>query len=146
MVSIPGFLLRKLYVRGTLENTGQGIAFRLRNTLGSGYAEEMLPVRLDGEEIPLSRCFFWSGGKKRSFDQVSRSDPFTLSLNQDIVVSVEDISLTPEPHTVGIGFRVPGFGALRFDFVDVPSSQEATGQEATGQEATGQEATGQEAT
>ncbi len=136
MVSIPGFLLRKLYVRGTLENTGQGIAFRLRNTLGSGYAEEMLPVRLDGEEIPLSRCFFWSGGKKRSFDQVSRSDPFTLSLNQDIVVSVEDISLTPEPHTVGIGFRVPGFGALRFDFVDVPSSQESTGQEATGQEAT----------
>ena len=131
MVSIPGFLLRKLYVRGTLENTEQGIAFRLRNTLGSGYAEKMLPVRLDGDEIPLSRCFFWSGGKKRSFDQVSRSDPFTLSLNQDIVVAVEDISLTPEPHTVGIGFRVPGFGELRFDFVDVPSSQEATGQEAT---------------
>lgn len=125
MVSIPGFLLRKLYVRGTLENTGQGIAFRLRNTLGSGYAEKMLPVRLDGEEIPLARCFFWSGGKKRSFDQVSRADPFTLSLNQDIVVAVEDISLTPEPHTVGIGFRVPGFGELRFDFVDVPSSQEA---------------------
>ena len=131
MVSIPGFLLRKLYVRGTLENTSQGIAFRLRNTLGSGYAEKMLPMRLDGEEIPLSRCFFWSGGKKRSFDQVSRSDPFTLSLNQDIVVSVEDISLTPEPHTVGIGFRVPGFGELRFDFVDVPSSQEATSHEAT---------------
>ena len=131
MVSIPGFLLRKLYVRGTLENTGQGIAFRLRNTLGSGYADEMLPVRLDGEEIPLSRCFFWSGGKKRSFDQVSRSDPFTLSLNQDIVVAVEDISLTPEAHTVGIGFRVPGFGELRFDFVDVPSSQKATCQEAT---------------
>ncbi len=131
MVSIPGFLLRKLYVRGTLENTGQGIAFRLRNTLGSGYAEAMLPVRLDGEEIPLSRCFFWSGGKKRSFDQVSRSDPFTLSLNKDIVVAIEDIFLTQEPHTVGIGFRVPGFGELRFDFVDVPSSQEATGQDAT---------------
>ena len=131
MVSIPGFLLRKLYVRGTLENTSQGIAFRLRNTLGSGYAEEMLAVRLDGEEIPLSRCFFWSGGKKRSFDQVTRSDPFTLSLNQDILVAVEDISLTPEPHTVGIGFRVPGFGELRFDFVDVPSSQESTGQEAS---------------
>ena len=131
MVSIPGFLLRKLYVRGTLENTSQGIAFRLRNTLGSGYAEKMLPVRLDGEEIPLSRCFFWSGGKKRSFDQVSRSDPFTLALNQDILVAVEDISLTPEPHTVGIGFRVPGFGELRFDFVDVPSSQEATSHEAT---------------
>ena len=126
MVSIPGFLLRKLYVRGTLENTGGAIAFRLRNTLGSGYAEEMLPILLDGEEIPLSRCFFWSGGKKRSFDQVSRSEPFTLSLNKDIVVGVEDISLTPEPHTVGIGFRVPGFGELRFDFVDVPSIQEPT--------------------
>ncbi len=125
MVSIPGFLLRKLYVRGTLENTGQGIAFRLRNTLGSGYAEEMLPVRLDGEERPLSRCFFWSGGEKRSFDQVSRSEPFALPMHQDTVVAVEDIFLTQEPHTVGFGFRVPGFGELRFDFVDVPSSQEA---------------------
>ena len=130
MVSIPGFLLRKLYVRGSLENTGQGIVFRLRNTLGSGYAEEMLPVRLDGEDIPLSRCFFWTGGKKRSFDQVSRSDPFTLAMHQDIVIAVEDISLTLGPHTVGIGFRVPGFGELRFDFVDVPSSQGPNGQEA----------------
>ena len=135
MVSIPGFLLRKLYVRGTLENTGQGIAFRLRNTLGSGYAEEMLPVRLDGEDIPLSRCFFWTGGKKRSFDQVSRSDPFTLPMHQDTVIAVDDISLTQEPHTVGIGFRVPGFGELRFEFVDVPSFQGATGQGPTGQEA-----------
>ncbi len=131
MVSIPGFLLRKLYVRGTLENTGQGIEFRLRNTLGSGYAEEMLPVRLDGEEIPLSRCFFWSGGEKRSFEQVSRSDPFTLPMHQDTVIAVEDISLTPGPHTVGIGFRVPGFGELRFDFVDVPLPQKATCQEET---------------
>jgi hypothetical protein len=121
MVSVPNFLLRKLYVKGSLESTGQGIRFRLCNSLGSGYAEEMFPVTLDGEEIPLQQCFFSTDGEMRCFDQVSREEPFCLLLHRETVIGVEHVSLTPEPHTIGLGFRVPGLGVLRFDFVDLPS-------------------------
>jgi hypothetical protein len=36
------------------------------------------------------------------------------------VITVENISLSPVPHKVGMGFRVPGLGMLQFDFIDQP--------------------------
>jgi len=121
MVSVPSFLLRRLYVRGTLKNTGQGLQFQLRNGLGSGYAEEMLPLTVDGAELPLDWCTFAVDGQTRPFSQVSREHPLTLPLNRDALITVQNVTLTPEPHTVGMGFRVPGLGALRFDFTDSPA-------------------------
>ena len=122
MLSVPRFLLRKLYVKGSLQNTPQGISFRLRNSLGSGYAEEMAPLTLDGREIPLEDTYFFVDSEPRRFDMVSRENPFSLLLNQDTVITIENVSLSPEPHTVGMGFRVPGLGMLRFDFIDRPLS------------------------
>lgn len=127
MITVPGFLLRKLYVRGTLQNTDRGIKFQLRNTLGAGYAEEMLPIRLDGREIPLQWCFFSADGDVRGFDQVSPEEPFPLLLNRETEVTVENLFLTQEPHTVSMGFRVPGLGALRFDFIDLPAPLDQPG-------------------
>jgi hydroxymethylglutaryl-CoA reductase (NADPH) len=121
MVSVPSFLLRRLYVRGTLNNTDQGLQFQLRNGLGSGYAEEMLPVTVDGAELPLDWCTFSVDGQVRPFSRVSREHPLTLPLNRDALITVRNVTLTQEPHTVGMGFRVPGLGALRFDFTDSPA-------------------------
>ena len=121
MVSVPKFLLRKLYVKGTLQSTGQEVTFRLRNTLGSGYAEEMLPISFDSEDVPLESCFFSTDGESKCFDQVSKAEPFCLLMNRETVITVQNASLTQEAHTIGMGFRVPGLGMLRFDFVDLPS-------------------------
>ena len=120
MLSVPSFLLRKLYVKGSLQNTPKGISFRLRNSLGSGYAEQMSPLTLDGREIPLEDTSFFVDSEPRSFDTVSKDSPFCLLLNQDTVITVENVSLSPEPHKVGMGFKVPGLGMLRFDFIDQP--------------------------
>ena len=120
MLSVPSFLLRKLYVKGSLESTSHGLSFRLRNSLGSGYAEAMSPLTLDGREIPMEDTYFSVDSEPRRFDTVSKENPFGLLLNQDTVITVENTSLSPEPHTVGMGFKVPGLGMLRFDFIDQP--------------------------
>ena len=120
MLSVPSFLLRKLYVKDSLQNTSKGISFRLRNSLGSGYAEQMSPLTLDGREIPLEDTFFFVDSEPRSFYTVSKDSPFCLLLNQDTVITVEHVSLSREPHKVGMGFKVPGLGMLRFDFIDQP--------------------------
>lgn len=124
MLSVPNFLLRKLYVKGSLQNTSQGVSFRLRNSLGSGYAEEMLPLTLDGGEMPLADTYFFVDSEPRSFATVSRENPFCLLLNQDTVITIKNASLSPEPHKVGMGFKVPGLGMLRFDFVDHPVTED----------------------
>lgn len=44
MIVVPQFLLRRLYVRGSLRTNGQGFHFELKNSLGSGYGKELLPL------------------------------------------------------------------------------------------------------
>ena len=47
-MKIPGFLLRRLYVKGSLQATQTGFAFELHNSLGSGSVHGMRPLTLDG--------------------------------------------------------------------------------------------------
>jgi hypothetical protein len=119
MVSIPGFLLRRLYVKQSLKNTPDGFEFQLMNRLGSGYAQGMLPVSVDGEDIPLSRCYFILEGRETPFTAVSKDSTFTLAMNKTITVWVDGVTLDPGPRKVGMGFEVPGLGTMKFDFTDV---------------------------
>ena len=118
MVSVPSFLLRRLYVKGSLSAAEGGFSFRLRNSLGSGYAHRLEPLSVDGDEIPLDRSFFVQQGERMAFADVSRERTFTLAMNSDIEIIVEGVSLSEGPHRIGMGFEVPGMGTLRFDFTD----------------------------
>ncbi len=123
VVTVPSFLLRKLYVKGSLCNTDMGVQFKLLNKLGAGYARRMLPLALDGVEVPLKRCFFSVDGKQFSFDAVSHTTPFTLELNKSTTITIKDMTLSKDPHTIGMKFEVPGLGLLQFDFTDAPSDE-----------------------
>lgn len=120
MMRVPEFLLRRLYVKGSLKNTSDGFEFELRNSLGSGYARKMLPVTVDGAEIPLGSCFFKIDGIEVPFEDVSVEKPFTLAMNRTIVINVRSGSrLSTGARKIGMGFEVAGLGALRFHFIDV---------------------------
>lgn len=121
MVTIPSFLLRRLYVQGSLLNADHGVQFQLLNKMGTGYARRLLPLDLDGQEVPIASCAFQVDGKEYPFSDISASAPFALDLNKATVVTIAGVTLTKEPHTIGMGFEVPGLGVLKFDFTDVPS-------------------------
>ena len=121
MVTVPGFLLRRLYVKNSLRNTAEGFEFQLRNGLGSGYAHRMLPLAVDGEELPLESASFVLEGEETPFTAVSRERTFTLALNTAITIRASGVTLDPGPRKIGMGFEVPGLGELRFDFTDVPA-------------------------
>ncbi|MCY4654647.1 MAG: hypothetical protein OXC95_15960 [Dehalococcoidia bacterium] len=123
MVTVPGFLLRRLYVKQSLKNTDEGFEFSLLNRLGSGYALRMLPLTLDGRQLPLDSAAFWMDGKLTGFHEISQSNTLTLAMNRSIVVRVAGTTLEAGPHKVGMGFDVPGLGALSFDFTDTVSDE-----------------------
>ena len=122
MVTVPSFLLRRLYVRGSLRNTNPGMQFQLLNKLGAGYARKLFPLVVDGQDVPMDRCTFSTNGTEVPFDTVSNETPFTLDLNKTTTINVAEMVLTDKPHTIGMSFEVPGLGVLQFDFTDVPSS------------------------
>ena len=123
-MKVPGFLLRRLYVKGSLRSTGHGFEFHLRNRLGSGYARVMHPLTLDGQELEMTATTFEVDGRRVSFDQVSKENPFTLAMNKTTIIRVEGPALDQTPHRVGMHFEVAGLGKLGFDFTDVPSDGE----------------------
>ncbi len=118
MVTVPGFLLRRLYVKQSLTNTDDGFQFELMNRLGSGYSHKVHPLTVDGAEVPIDSAEFDLEGTTIRFDQVTEQQTLTLAMNKAIVVRVSGTSLEPGPHKIGMGFDAPGLGTLSFDFTD----------------------------
>ncbi len=119
-MKVPSFILRQLYVKGSLRATDQGFAFEIANKLGSGYSREMRPVTLDGVAFPLEQTFFRPpDGVEIAFSDVSDAMPFTLEMGKTLTILVEGAALTPGKHKVGMGFVVKGIGELSFDVTDV---------------------------
>ena len=118
MVSIPGFILRRLYVKSSLRNTESGFEFQILNKLGSGQARRLLPLTVDGDELPLESCAFHLGDDVVSFQDVTKEKPFAMALNKATTISAVGVTLSEGSHTIGMAFEVAGLGVLKFDFVD----------------------------
>jgi hypothetical protein len=117
-MQVPAFLLRRLYVKGSLRNVEDGFAFDLRNQLGSGYADAVLPLTLDGADVPKDRAAFEVDGERTWFVDVSPEHPFTLAMDRALTVVVEGAQLRAGAHTIGIGFVVTGMGEMKFEVTD----------------------------
>ena len=119
MPGVPAFILRRLYVKGSLQNTPTGWSFTLKNSLGSGYAHGLVPLRVDeSEEVPMDQTSFENDGVTISFDQVSKENTFGLQMNRSIVISVVGEQLTRGAHRIDFACIIPGLGQIGFDFTD----------------------------
>ncbi len=122
-MKVPAFLLRRLYVKGSLHPTTDGFEFELRNKLGSGYARRLAPLTLDGTELDMTKTTFEVDGKKVPFSAVSEQTPFMLAMNRTTVIAASGASLLEGPHTIGMRFEVAGLGEMAFDFSDIAAAE-----------------------
>jgi hypothetical protein len=119
MPIVPAFILRRLYVKKSLQNTADGWRFTLSNSLGSGYANGLVPLILDeSQEIAMKNTWFESEGVTVTFDQVTENNTFGLKMNKEIVINVTGEQLATGKHTVYFGCIVPRIGKIGFDFTD----------------------------
>ena len=120
MVQVPPFLLRRLYAKGSLRNTPEGFQFELKNTLGSGFAEGLLPVTVDGEAVPIEDCWFsvQDAPEPSPFRAVTPEKTFTLAMNKTTTIIVRGRQLPQGAHRVGLGFQVVGLGPMSFEVTD----------------------------
>jgi len=105
-------------VKGSLRNTSDGFEFRLKNSLGSGYAHGLLPIKVNGEAIPMEQATFAVEGQVLSFTEVSKESPASLTMNREATIAITGRSLEEGPHQLSMGFVVGGLGELRFDLND----------------------------
>ena len=113
-------------MKGSLRNENGGFAFDLRNSLGSGYAEAVLPVSLDGETLPVEAAAFTADGETVRFSDVSSQRPMTLALHKTVTISIDGRTLGDGKHKIGIGFVVTGMGEMQFDVTDAIGGEATT--------------------
>jgi hypothetical protein len=114
MAKIPDFLLRALYVKGSLRNNNDGFEFQMRNELGPVRIIGARPLLIDRRPIPLEQCQFFHGEYRARFADVTPETSVLMRKGEAISVHVSGTTL----RTVGIDVSVKDLGQVRFSVSD----------------------------
>lgn len=118
MPAVPTFILRKLYVPGSLRNTDQGCRLQVKNTLAAGTISAIAPLVLDGVAQKPSAVEFSRDGEARSAADVSPARPFAFKLNSVVTITLHGVTLPPGTHRLDIDVTTREAGRLKFDVSD----------------------------
>ncbi|MBN2230214.1 MAG: hypothetical protein JW779_11560 [Candidatus Thorarchaeota archaeon] len=117
-MQIPTFLLRKLYIKGSLENVDDGFKFMLKNSISSGTAINIEPIKVNGIEYPLESTIISSADGEITGNAISEENTFPIKVGLDIVLHVKGDPLPAGEHTIDISLTTKEVGKLAFDVTD----------------------------
>jgi hypothetical protein len=117
-LQIPAFLLRKLYIKGSLENVDDGFKFKIKNSLSPGTATEMDPIKVDDTEYPLENTVVTSEDVEVKGSEVSADNPIPIKVGVELVIMVKGEQLEEGEHKIDIGLQTKEAGKLAFDVKD----------------------------
>jgi hypothetical protein len=118
MAKIPEFLLRALYVKGSLRHHEDGFQFQLKNEIGPARIIGARPLQLDRRPIPLENCRFVHGKREANFSDVDANNSVLMRKGEAVTVQVQGTKLHPGRRTLGITVLVKDMGPVAFSVTD----------------------------
>lgn len=116
MAYIPKALLRRLYVKGSMEATAQGLTFKLKNSLAPASLNAPVRISIDGVEVEPSRIKVLVNGSEVTWTP-SDEKPLEIPLGAEVTIRVAG-SFEKGRHKVVVHMSVKGYGEGSFDFED----------------------------
>lgn len=83
MSIIPEFLIKRVYQKGSLKQTDEGICFSLKNVLGPGFISGFILVKINDAIFNSDRVKFITLGKEICADEVNEEHPISFRLGQE---------------------------------------------------------------
>ena len=117
-LQIPTFLLRKLYVKGSLENVDDGFKFMLKNSISSGTAINIQPIKVNGNEYPLDSVTISSEDGSINGSEISEQNTFPIKVGLDLTIHIKGEQLPEGEHTIDISLSTKEVVKLAFDVTD----------------------------
>lgn len=117
-MQIPTFLLRKLYVKGSLENVDDGFKFMLKNSISSGTAINIQPIKVNGNEYPLDSVTISSDDGSINGNEISEENTFPIKVGLDLTIHIKGEQLPEGEYTIDISLSTKEVGKLAFDVTD----------------------------
>jgi hypothetical protein len=118
MPAIPPFVLKKLYVKGSLRTEDDGFALDLKNVIAPGTISAFTGLDLDRQAIaPTQVTLVPPSGNPRSMGEISVQAPLLFPVSVAVTLRVAGKTLEPGPHELVIRVVVQEVGPL-----DIPVS------------------------
>ncbi|MFX1483606.1 MAG: hydroxymethylglutaryl-CoA reductase [Promethearchaeota archaeon] len=117
-MQIPAFLLRKLYIKGSLENADDGFSFKLKNSLSPGTTTEVAPIKVNGTEYSLDSTTIRSVDGEVRGSEISEDNSFPIKVGVEIEIFIKGDPLPAGEHTIDISLKTKEAGTLAFDVKD----------------------------
>lgn len=83
MSIIPEFLIKRVYKKGSLKQTDEGVCFDLKNVLGPGFISGFHFVKINESTFESSDVKFITQGQEINADCVSEENPIGFRLGQE---------------------------------------------------------------
>ena len=136
MVAIPSFVLRRLYVKGSLHNTDQGCTFALKNIVDRGTVTQLGQLEVDGTAYPPERLRVHTAqGSILPGDQITPGAPLILPQGVGIRLRLPGVALSPGKHHLRLRFQTQEVGELEFAVSDELQAGQASGEIPPGEDA-----------
>lgn len=119
MPVVPSFMLKKLYVRGSLKNSAAGFELTLKNILAPGTIIGLNSLKVDGREVALEDIRVRSGGGiDVAVSAITAQSPVAFPLNATATIQVVGEPLAPGPHDIRIAVNTKEVGLLEIPVAD----------------------------
>ncbi len=102
MSFIPKFLLKKIYVSGSLRETSEGIAFDLFNSIGPGILMRLNKIKLNELEFSPQEILLKIEDKIFKGNEISESNPAIFFHNQKTTCVILGARLKEGLHTITV--------------------------------------------
>lgn len=87
---IPGFLLKKIYKKGSLRETQDGVAFDLKNIIGPGLVTGINFIQINDEIYNSSVIKIINAGAAVLAEQISCDNPMLFKMNDEITCVIQN--------------------------------------------------------
>jgi hydroxymethylglutaryl-CoA reductase (NADPH) len=121
----PASLLAKLFVRGSLKNTADGFAFRLKNVIDSGTINGIGPLTVDETSYSAEAITLTVNGKEIRGDQVGFAQSVYSRTMMEIHIAVRGEPLAPGEHTITLPVQTYEAGRLQIQVTEPLSEDPA---------------------
>ena len=119
MSIIPEFVLKRLYVRGSLRNAPSGWQFEARNDLAQGSVIGFLALEVDGVAQPLEGVtVLFPDGSPRPATTITSAAPLPLPMGVSLTVQMAGVALAPGEHTLSLRLQIQEIGDLAITVTD----------------------------
>ena len=83
MSIIPEFLMKRIYKKGSLKQTEDGVCFDLKNVLGPGFISGFSFVKINELTFESDKVKFLTQGVEISAEEVNEENPIGFRLGQE---------------------------------------------------------------